>query len=371
MARESIRVFAKVARMLMVARARLPCHYHFYREDERALITIHLSAEDLARVRMAPSPLWETVCSFGVLTNPNRHSVHAPWARRARQILSGADVSPLVVAMGIGGRCPDYLSPPPEAPHATFRDELQRLEATPPDVICEEVEALMQGEAKVLSRLPHEKVRMQRVLDDPEGSLKRLVAALDRYHELAIGPYWPRIREHLEADVLRRGQALVLGGAEAFFSGLDSRVSLCGEVLVLDQPHEAAIEAAGRGITLVPCVFSWPHVLTLVDPHFRPALAYAPRGVAKLWTSSRSARNGTALEAALSPSRASVLKSLLLPRTTTELAQELGLSPAAISAHLSRLKVAGLAEPLRSGNRVYYRLSFAGESLLEIFSETD
>jgi len=73
----------------------------------------------------------------------------------------------------------------------------------------------------------------------------------------------------------------------------------------------------------------------------------------------------------LGPSRASVLKSLLLPRTTTELAQELGHSPAAISAHLSRLKVAGLAEPHRSGNRVYYRLSFVGESLLEIFRETD
>src|SRR5215217_7154960 len=230
--------------MLMVARARLPCHYHFYREDERALITIHLSAEDLARVRMAPSPLWETVCSFGVLTNPNRHSVHAPWARRARQILSGADVSPLVVAMGIGGRCPDYLSPPPEAPHATFRDELERLEATPPDIIYEEVEALMQGEAKLLSRLPHEKVRMLGVLEDPEGSLKRLVDALDRYHELAIVPYWPGIREHLEADVLRRGQALVLGGAEAFFSGLDPRVDYRGGVLKLDQPHEAA---SGRG----------------------------------------------------------------------------------------------------------------------------
>jgi hypothetical protein len=73
-ARESIRVFAKVARMLVVARARLRRHHHFYREEERALITIHLSADDLARVRMALSPLWETVCSFGVLTNPNRHS---------------------------------------------------------------------------------------------------------------------------------------------------------------------------------------------------------------------------------------------------------------------------------------------------------
>jgi DNA-binding transcriptional ArsR family regulator len=122
-------------------------------------------------------------------------------------------------------------------------------------------------------------------------------------------------------------------------------------------------------MTLVPCALSWPDVLTLVDPRFRPTLAYAPRGVAKLWTTSRSAPNGTALEAALSPARASVLKSLLMPRTTTELAQELGLSPGAISAHLSRLKVAGLAEPHRSGRRVYYRLSFAGESLLEIFGE--
>ena len=80
------------------------------------MITIHLSANDLARVRMAPSPLWETVCSFGVLTNPNRHSVHAPWARRARQWLRGADVSPLVAVMGIGGALPGLFEPAPRGP---------------------------------------------------------------------------------------------------------------------------------------------------------------------------------------------------------------------------------------------------------------
>jgi DNA-binding transcriptional ArsR family regulator len=65
-----------------------------------------------------------------------------------------------------------------------------------------------------------------------------------------------------------------------------------------------------------------------------------------------------------------VLKGLLVPRTTTELARQLGLSPAAVSAHLSRLKAAGLVEPHRNGRKVYYRLSFAGESLLGIFAET-
>jgi DNA-binding transcriptional ArsR family regulator len=67
-----------------------------------------------------------------------------------------------------------------------------------------------------------------------------------------------------------------------------------------------------------------------------------------------------------------VLKGLLLvPTTTTELANQLHLSPAAVSAHLSRLKTAGLVEPHRSGRRVYYRLSYAGESLLDIFGELE
>jgi DNA-binding transcriptional ArsR family regulator len=47
------------------------------------------------------------------------------------------------------------------------------------------------------------------------------------------------------------------------------------------------------------------------------------------------------------------------------------LSPAAVSAHLSRLKAAELVEPHRSGKRVYYRLSYAGESLLGIFGELE
>ena len=67
-----------------------------------------------------------------------------------------------------------------------------------------------------------------------------------------------------------------------------------------------------------------------------------------------------------------MLKGLLpVPRTTTELAHQLRLSPAAVSAHLSRLKEAELVEPHRSGKRVYYRLSYAGESLLGIFGELE
>jgi DNA-binding transcriptional ArsR family regulator len=336
------------------------------------MITIPLSTEDLTKVRIAPSPLWETVTSFGVLLHQGRHTVHAPWAARARRVLPGTDLSALVAAMGVAGRCPDFLTPPPDISAANFGEEVERLRTTLPEVVHEEVEAFVRVEKEQFGLLAAEKARLlENYLGDPEGSLKRLVDELRLYHDLAIAPYWPRIHEHLEGDTLKRGQALALGGVEALLSGLHPKVSYGGGTLELDKAYQATIEPAGRGITLVPCVFAWPRVEVLVQPGYRPTLAYGPRGVANLWISSSPARNGTAMEAALSTGRAAVLKGLLpAPRTTTELAHQLRLSPAAVSAHLLRLKAAELVEAHRSGKRVYYRLSCAGESLLGIFGET-
>jgi DNA-binding transcriptional ArsR family regulator len=337
------------------------------------MITIPLSTEDLTRVRIAPSPLWETVTSFGVLFHQGGDTVHAPWAARARRVMPGTDLSALVAAMCVAGRCPDFMTPPPDASAATFGEELERLRATPPDVVYEDVEAFVRGEKEQFGVLTSDKASLLEVyLGDPEGSLKRLVDELRRYHDLVLAPYWPRIHEHIEGDTLKRGQALAIGGVEALLSGLHPKVSYDGGTLELKKVYEAVVVPAGRGITLVPCVFAWPRVEVLVRPGYRPTLAYGPRGVASLWTSSSSPTpNGTALEAALSAGRASVLKNIAVPRTTTELARQLYLSPAAVSAHLSRLKVAGLAEPHRSGRKVYYRLSGAGESLLGIFGELE
>src|SRR5215203_4378667 len=337
------------------------------------MITIPLSTEDLTKVRLAPSPLWETVTSFGVLLYHRRDTVHAPWATRARRVLPGTDLSPLLAAMCLEKHCPDFLSPPPEASVVGFEEELERLRATPTEVVHTEVQMLVQAQKEQFGAISPEKARLlETYLSDPEGSVKRLVDTLRRYHDLTIAPYWQRIQEHLEGDTIRRGQALALGGVEALLSSVHPKVSYGGGILELDKAYEATIEPAGRGITLVPCVFAWPRVEALVQPGYRPTLAYGPRGVANLWSSSSPAPNGTAIEAALGSGRASVLKGLLpVPRTTTELAHQLRLSPATVSAHLLRLKTAELVEPHRSGKRVYYRLSWAGESLLRIFGELE
>lgn len=265
---------------------------YLLRKVAAPLITIPLSDKDLARVRLSPSPLWETVCSFGVLMHPESYEVHSPWVGRARRMLRGVDLSPMVVVTGVGERCPDYLSPPPDASRPTFGEELEVLRATPPEVVRAEVRALMQEESTLLERFLSEKKRLLRVSEDPEGALRRLVDALGRYHELTIAPYWPRIRELLDTDTLRRGQVLALGGPQTLLSGLTPKVAFREGSLELDNQHESVVEPSGRGITLVPCAFSSSSVPVLTDPYFRPTLAYAPRGVARLWTSPGAERDG-------------------------------------------------------------------------------
>jgi hypothetical protein len=68
----------------------------------------------------------------------------------------------------------------------------------------EEVETLIRVEKESFGLAPEKERALGIYLEDPEGSLKKLVDTLRRYHDLAIAPYWPRIREHLEGDTIKR-----------------------------------------------------------------------------------------------------------------------------------------------------------------------
>ena len=170
-----------------------------YLKVARPMIIIPLSTEDLTKVRIAPSPLWETVTSFGVLLHQGRHGARA--VPRARRVLPGTDLSALVAAMCVAGRCP-RLPNPTTRHRLPTREEIERLRTTPPEVVHEEVEAFVRVEKEQFGLLATEKEHglLENYVGDPEGSLKRLVDELRGYHDLAIAPYWPRIQEHLEGD---------------------------------------------------------------------------------------------------------------------------------------------------------------------------
>lgn len=104
-----------------------------------------------------------------MLLHQGRESVHASWATRTRRTLPGTDFSALIAAMCVKGRCPDFLTPPPDASVATFGDELEFLRATPAEVVHEDVEAFVRVEKEQFGSLPPERERLLEVyLSEPE-----------------------------------------------------------------------------------------------------------------------------------------------------------------------------------------------------------
>lgn len=332
------------------------------------VITIRLSSEDLSRVRFAFSPLWETVASFRALQDPGRHALHLPWIEQTTKEVKKLDLAPLYALIMPEGYIPDFLAPPPETPLPAFASEIARLAETQVETVLKEVELLRDIHQDRID--PTREKLLENYLQDPEGSLERLAGVLAAYHEVAVAPHWPRLRALLEGDVLRRARALAFGGPEALFRDLHPSVSYRDGLLEVDKPFEAEMDPGGRGILLLPCVFAWPDLYVVLDAPWQPSLVYTPRGAARLWMSSP-APAGEALAAALGAGRASVLKSLTVPRTTTELARQLGISPGTASEHLKRLSQASLVEPHRVGRGVFYRLSYEGNQLLGIFNECD
>ena len=342
--------------------------HEVFRQEGTGALTIRLSPEDLSKVRFAFSPLQEVVMSLGVLSDPGAHVVHLPWVESTHEALmgEGADLGPALALARGEGYIPDFLTPTPATPLPTFEAEVASLAETPPETVVEEV-GRFAGSITVLG--PERKRLVEGFLSDPEGSVKRLSAVLIHYHELAIAPHWPRMRALLEGDVLRRAQSLAFGGPEALFADLHRSVRYRDGLVEVDKECvRAEVRPSGRGVMLVPSIFAWPRLWAIIEPPWQPALIYPPKGAAKLWLPSPEPP-GDPLGAALGPGRASVLKAVVVPRTTTEIARQTGTSPGTVSEHLSRLKRAGLVEPHRRGRAVFYRLSYEGESLLRLFAE--
>ena len=137
-------------------------------------------------------------------------------------------------------------------------------------------------------------------------------------------------------------------------------------LLQVDKPHHCShrFDLAGTGILLVPCAFIWPAVMVECCGVDQPTVTYPTRGVAELWTEPP-AEQIDPLSSLVGRTRATLLATLGLPRTTTQLAAQLDLSPPAISHHLKVLKDTGLVTARRRGRMVLYRRTAAATTLLE------
>jgi DNA-binding transcriptional ArsR family regulator len=319
------------------------------------LLTLGFSADDLARTRFACSPLWEMVESLRMRQDRAAAVVHAPFIDASARRLDGFDISELLLLVPPDGYIPDFLTPPPVEALPSMATELERLRATPAERVRADVARRFAGGP--LPSVAH------RYLEQPARALHRLVGMLEEYWQRALEPEWPRVRALLEREVDERARQQAAHGTGSLLGDLHPAITWRSGTLRLRGRRPGRIDLGGRGLTVIPNVFVWPLACSMVADPWPPAIVYPPRGVGTLWAP----ENGdvrAALEALLGRTRAAVLLALRAPCSTTELARRMGLTPGAVSLHLTVLHDAGLLVRERSGRLVLYRLSAIGEALL-------
>ncbi|MEU9211869.1 helix-turn-helix domain-containing protein [Streptomyces sp. NPDC048415] len=133
-------------------------------------------------------------------------------------------------------------------------------------------------------------------------------------------------------------------------------------MLEVDYPTERDLHLEGRGLLLVPSFFCWRRPTALADPGLDPVLVYpvekVPLSVA------RATDDG--LERLLGRTRAAVLTEVAAAgaRTTSEVAQNVGIAMPSASYQIGVLRDGGLVGSHRDGKYVLHTATPLGLRLL-------
>ena len=250
------------------------------------------------------------------------------------------------------------MLPSPTRPWGELAQELDVVATTPAAAVRADLEEVYQ------ERLPLPAV-LRPLYEDPAVHLPAVVQEMHRYWQAVIQPVWPRLRALSMADLSYRMEQFAGGGLASVLEHLHPNIAFANDLLQIDKPHHChhRFDLAGTGIVLVPCGFSWPTLIVHCCGVDQPELTYSPRGVGELWQESP-AEQPDPLAALVGRTRATLLATLGLPKTTTQLAAQLDLSPAAVSQHLKILKDTALVTAQRRGRMVLYQRSAAATALL-------
>jgi DNA-binding transcriptional ArsR family regulator len=304
------------------------------------VLTYELTSRDLEDVRFAISPAAETVLSLRALRDPGRFPLQLPWVRAVQPLLDALDWSVLSLLVNDTMGSPDFLTPRPTSPLTQFQEELEVIAAVDRTTFERQLVA-------VNGELPSE-------FAGPDG-VTQVVNALNNYWQTVIAPYWPRMRTVLSADISFRGHVLTEQGTGVMLNELGPAISYADGLLRVDRVSDPSRTERidGRGLVLQPTLFG-PHAVIPFDIGAEPLLGYPPRGQGHLWTVAEppSQRDIAQL---IGTARTRILELLTHPRTTSDIAAELKVTPSAVSQHLQLLRRTGLVEPQRTGKQVLYR----------------
>jgi DNA-binding transcriptional ArsR family regulator len=186
----------------------------------------------------------------------------------------------------------------------------------------------------------------------------------------AVAPYWGRVLAHCEAECDARGRMVMAGGIEQLLAGLGRRAAWDGQVLELHDGPDGDVHLDGKGLVLCPSVFlaHRPARLLRTDEERGQAVLVfsAPPSAeqsALLWDDTTLPSQG--LAALVGQTRAAALRELRASRTTSQLADRLGVSAPCASQHAAILRESGLITTRRVRNTVLHSVTPLGMALLD------
>jgi DNA-binding transcriptional ArsR family regulator len=306
------------------------------------MIRLRLGVDDVARTRFAaPRPYCELSVSAQVIQQPTSSFRRLCTARGLRLPSSAGRLFELVPAHG---NVPDFLVP--EGAHSV-EEAVDVVMATPGEVIRDDVATLPRAAASSW------------VLDLADGcasARKELASSFRDYHDHVLEQVWPVLERVLEADLRFRAWQLATRGVAATVDGLHPGIRWRDGVVEVDAPFDADVELAGRGLQLMPSLWTRPGFTARWT---QPTLVY-PLGRFAWMAPTATRDHGDPLAAVMGTTRARVLRALVDEHTTSGLARALGISLASASTHAAVLRDAGLVTSRRQGQSVCHALTGLG-----------
>ncbi|MEU1665268.1 ArsR family transcriptional regulator [Streptomyces sparsogenes] len=313
------------------------------------MLRVCFTAEDLLRVTFAdePAPMVELTLAIAALQRSD--PIFTLWRRRMSQTLRRS-AGPLLELVPATAKGPLFLDPPSQG----FADGVEQvLSATTTFVRTELRRVHIPGYSPAL---------WIRLLGDRDREAWRILEqAVRAGHEDVLVGSWDRIRAGFDAERAWRMQLLASQGIRATLAGLFPGGRWRGTTLEFDSPDDVEITLDGQGVTLLPSVF-WTG-RPLVGRYAQGTFLVYP-AVTPLPLLEDDPATTNALAALLGRTRAALLEQLTRPRTTTDLARDLGVAKSSVSEHTKTLRDAHLITAQRDGKTVWHSCTPLGLSLV-------
>lgn len=306
---------------------------------------IHFTSDDLARIRVAPSPdpLWELVMGLNKMSGHVGGGTYNSWRSFARLAMLDQRHKPRHRRGAVN--IPDIAGP----------HDVEAAVAT----IMDSPSSPLRRDLEVATRRRSPRPR------NAQASERGIGDILTAYYQRLLQPFWPTVQAHVGADRSVRTRAVLGGGGEALLNSLRPTLRWNSPTLYADYPADREEHLKGNGLMLAPSYFCWQSPLLLMERNGPVPLLFYQIDHDRTTASDTVDPRGPeqALAALIGRTRSRILLALVQPHTTGELAVVFGVSAASISQHTSVLRAAGLITTRREANIAIHGATDLGVAL--------